>query len=534
MLAPSVRTLIYSHQHQAARRRAARRTFRKDARDAALVILGIASMTVILSGSATPPLHYTHPILSYKWGPSVHSSATAYLKYVHQGRHQPLSMLGRVHSSPPLRDKVTPLPEEQPVQVQLPVAQKPLSGNNILLMWMLSNQEQSLQQWQPGSMSAAAAPAAVACTSHRLNVVPLQAVQTATSETGESSTALAVTSDKPLTSNRLDYIHIWLYSIKEQSLQHWQPDMTPSAAGAAVTMASMLHVPPSVIATASTADGASRPILAKPSGQSSADMLTQWVFWANKQSMQQWQPKLIAHAAVVPSTQAVAKTGASAAVAAAKQSHSPLAELTTEAAAARSASAIEQGRSTAAPLAPVLSTAQAASPEDVPAELEPVGSVPAILLPVKLTTDGVLQLFTGRIFGQLLLGVFMLALGGVILPGNHSCVLMTIILSVFCSAVVCPAITQYMMLSMKLCIVLNCRVWCLHVQRSSFVHAVCCLLVYDVCVHSMFTHGLSDESWVCPLQCVLLSQLRSWCCRVVSVVGVWHHQPSCRSLHCAH
>ncbi len=181
---------------------------------------------------------------------------------------------------------------------------------------------------------------------------------------------------------------------------------------------------------------------------------------------------------------------------------------------------MEQGRSTAAPLAPVLSTAQAASPEDVPAELEPVGSVPAILLPVKLTTDGVLQLFTGRIFGQLLLGVFMLALGGVILPGNHSCVLMTIILSVFCSAVVCPAITQYMMLSMKLCIVLNCRVWCLHVQRSSFVHAVCCLLVYDVCVHSMFTHGLSDESWVCPLQCVLLSQLRSWCCRVVSVVGV--------------
>ncbi len=162
MLTPSLRALFYASKHQAARRRAARRTFRRDARIAALVILGIASMAVILSGSATPPLHQTHPILSYKWGPSVHSSATTPPYFVHQGSHQPLSMLGTVHSSPPLRDKVTHLPEEQ---LQLPVAQNSLSGNNILLIWMLSNQEQSLQRWQPSSMSAVAAKQHVSSSS---------------------------------------------------------------------------------------------------------------------------------------------------------------------------------------------------------------------------------------------------------------------------------------------------------------------------------------------------------------------------------
>ncbi|KAL0018035.1 hypothetical protein WJX77_009851 [Trebouxia sp. C0004] len=221
-----------------------------------------------------------------------------------------------------------------------------------------------------------------------VHLAPQQAMQTAMAETWESSTAPAVASDKAPTSLHFDYIHMWTYPIKEQSLQRWQPDMSLSAAGAATTMASMLQYPTSVIATASTADGVSMPIITKPSGQSSADMLTLWVYWVNKQSMQQWQLELFAHAAVVPSTQAVAKPSASAAVAAAKQSYSPHAELTTEAALARSASAMEQGPSAAAPLAPVLSTAQAAFLEDVPAELEPV-----------------------------LLGVFMLALGGVILPG---------------------------------------------------------------------------------------------------------------------
>ncbi|DBA76120.1 TPA: hypothetical protein ACH3X1_009863 [Trebouxia sp. C0004] len=308
-------------------------------------------------------------------------------------------MLGRVQSSPPLRDKVTPLLEKHLVPVQPPVVQNAISGNNFLLIWMLSNQEQCLQQWQPGSMSAAA----VACTRHTLPVAPQQAMQTAMAETWESSTAPAVASDKAPTSLHFDYIHMWTYPIKEQSLQRWQPDMSLSAAGAATTMASMLQYPTSVIATASTADGVSMPIITKPSGQSSADMLTLWVYWVNKQSMQQWQLELFAHAAVVPSTQAVAKPSASAAVAAAKQSYSPHAELTTEAALARSASAMEQGPSAAAPLAPVLSTAQAAFLEDVPAELEPVGSIPAILLPVKTTPEedypAVLQWFMGSIHG---------------------------------------------------------------------------------------------------------------------------------------
>ncbi|DBA84265.1 TPA: hypothetical protein ACH3X2_006323 [Trebouxia sp. C0005] len=388
-LGPSVRTLMHSSGHQPARRRAARRTCRRDARDAALFILGIASMSVILTGSATPPLHLTHPLLSSKWGPGVHSSATASPDFAHQGSHQPLSALGRVQSSPPLRDKVTPLPKEQLATPQLPVAQNSVSGNNILLIWMLSNQEQSLQPWQPGGMSAsAAAPAAVACTSHTLTVVPQQAMQRAMAKPGESCTALAVVSDK---------------------------------APISTATASLLQGPTFVKATVSTADGMSRPTVAKPSGQSSADILTQWVFWANEQSMQQWQPELFTHAAVVPATQAVAKPDASAAVAAAIQSHSPFAELTTEAAVAKSASAVEQGRSTAEPSAPVLSTAQAASPENVPEELKSLGSVPAILQPVKLITEeaypALVQLFMGSILGQVLLGVFMLALGGIILPG---------------------------------------------------------------------------------------------------------------------
>ena len=482
-LAPSVRTLTHPSRHQAAHCRAARRTFRRDARDASLIILGIASMAVILSGSATPPLHYTHPILSHKWGPSVHSSATTSPYFVHQGSHQPLSMLGTVHTTPPLRDKVTPLPEEQLALLQPPVAQNGVSGNNILLIWMLSNQEQSLQQWQPSSMSAAAAaaPAAVACTSHTLTVVPQQAMQTAMAETGESSTALAIASGKSPTSKRLDYFHMWTYSIKEQSLQQWQPDMSLSAAAAATTTASIPQGPPSISATASTVDGVSTPIIAKPSGQSSANMLTLWAFWANEQSMQQWQPELFAHAAVVPSTQVVAKPGASAALAATKQSDSPHAELTTEAAVARSASAIKQGRSAAAPLAFVLSTAQAASPEDVPAELEPVGSVLTILLPVETTTEenypAVLQWCMGSILGQVLLGVFMLALGGVILPGNHSCLLMTIILDAFSNAVMCPAITLSIVLSIKMCTVF--RVWCLHGQTYVKVKlCTCCMLLF--------------------------------------------------------
>ncbi len=271
-------------------------------------------------------------------------------------------------------------------------------------------------------------------------------MQTAMAETGESSTALAVASDKAPTSKRMDYFHMWTYSIKEQSLQRWQPDMSLSAAGAATTTASMVQGPTSVIATASTADGVSIPIIAKPRGQSSADMLTLWVFWANEQSMQQWQPELVAHAAVVPSTQAVAKPGASATVPAAKQLYLARADLTSEAAVARSASAMEQGQSAATPLAPVLSTTQAPSPEDVPAELEPVGSVPAILQPVKLIAEdvypAVLQWCMGSILGQVLLGVFMLALGGVILPGNHSCLLMIIIPDVFCIAFMCPAHTH--------------------------------------------------------------------------------------------
>jgi len=221
---------------------------------------------------------------------------------------------------------------------------------------------------------------------------------------------------------------MWLQSINEQSLQQWQPDMSLLAAGAATTMATTLQNPTSVTATASTADGKSTP---KPSGQSSADMLTLWVLWANEQSMQQWQPELTAHVAVLPSSQAVVKPGASAALAAAKQSDSPRADLITEAAVAKSASTIEQGQSAAAPLGPMLSTNQASSPENVPAELEPVGNVPVTLLPDKTSTEdypAVLQWFMGSILGQVVLGVFMLTLGGVILPGNHSCLLLTILM----------------------------------------------------------------------------------------------------------
>ncbi len=445
LLTPSVRALFCASRHQAARRRAARRTFRRDARDASLFILGIASMAVILTGSATPPLHQTHPILSYKWGPSVHSSATTSPHFVHHGSHQPLSMLGTVHSTPPLRDRVTAMPEEQLASLPPPVAQSGVSSNNILLIWMLSKQEQSLQLWQPASMSAAAAatpPAAVACTSHPLAVVLQQAMQTTTSDTREASTALAVPSHKTPTSKRMDSFQLWAYSIKEQSLQQWQPHLSLSSAAAATSTASMLQSPPSVIATASTAHGVSTPTISKPRDQSSADVLTLRSFWANEQSMQQWQPEFIAHAAVAPSTQAVAKPGAIATVPAAKQLYLPGADLTAEAAVARSASAIEQRQTTAAPLAPVLSTAQASSPEDVPAELKPLGSVPAILFPVKTTTQenypAVIQWCMGSILGQVVLGVFMLALDGVILPGKHSCLLMTIIPDVFCSAVMYP------------------------------------------------------------------------------------------------
>jgi len=429
-LAPSVRTLRHPSRLQAARRRAVRRTFRRDAREACLIILGIASGAVILSGSATPPLHHTHPILSSKWGPSVHSSATTSTYSVHQVSHQPLRLLDIFQGSPPFRDKVTPLPERQLAPLQPFVAQNGVSGNDILLIWMLSNQQQSLQHWQPASMSAAAAaaPAAVACTSHTLAVVPQQAMQTAMAETGESSTAQAVLSDKAPSSKCVDYFKMWLQSINEQSLQQWQPDMSLLAAGAATTMATTLQNPTSVTATASTADGKSTP---KPSGQSSADMLTLWVLWANEQSMQQWQPELTAHVAVLPSSQAVVKPGASAALAAAKQSDSPRAVLITEAAVAKSASTIEQGQSAAAPLGPMLSTNQASSPENVPAELEPVGNVPVTLLPDKTSTEdypAVLQWFMGSILGQVVLGVFMLTLGGVILPGNHSCLLLTILM----------------------------------------------------------------------------------------------------------
>ncbi len=431
-LTPSLRVLIYAPTHQAARRRGARRTFRRDAQNAALVTLCIASTAVILSGSATPPLHHTHPILSSKWGPSVHSSATTSPYSVHQVRHQPLRLLDMFQGSPPLRDKVTPLPEKQLAPLQPFVAQNGVSGNNILLIWMLFNQQQSLQHWQPASISAAAAPAAVACTSHSLAVVPQKAMQTAVAETAESSTALAVPSDKPPTSMCMDYLDIWTYFIQEQSLQRWQPDLSLSAAGA--------QDPPSVIVTASTAAR----MFTSPRDQSSADMLTQWVLWANVQSMQQWQPELTAHAALVPSTQAVAKPDASATVPAAKQLYSASADLTSEAAVARSASAIEQGQHAAAPLAPVLSTTQASSPEDLPTELEPMGSVTATLLPGKLIAEeaypAVLQWFMGSFLGQVVLGVFMLALGGVTLPGKRSCLLMAIIPDVFCSAVMCLAI----------------------------------------------------------------------------------------------
>ncbi|KAL0055206.1 hypothetical protein WJX82_008810 [Trebouxia sp. C0006] len=301
-LAPSVRILRHPSRLQAARRRAVRRTFRRDAREASLIILGIASMAVILSGSATPPLHHTHPILSSKWGPSVHSSATTSPYSVHQVSHQALRLLDIFQGSPPFRDK---------------------------------------------------------------------AMQTAMAKTGESSNALAVPSDKVPTSKRMEYFELWAYSLREQSLQRWQPDLSLSAAGA--------QDPPSVIATASTAD------------------------------------------ALVPSTQAAAKPGVSATVPAAKQLYLASADLTLEAAVARSASAIEQGQRSAAPLAPVLSTTQASSPEDLPTELEPVGSVTATLLPGKLIAEeaypAVLQWFMGSILGQVVLGVFMLSLGGVILPG---------------------------------------------------------------------------------------------------------------------
>ena len=158
---------------------------------------------------------------------------------------------------------MTPLPERQLAPLQPFVAQNGVSGNDILLIWMLSNQQQSLQHWQPASMSAAAAaaPAAVACTSHTLAVVPQQAMQTAMAETGESSTAQAVLSDKAPSSKCVDYFHLWLHSINEQSLQQWQPDMPLSAAGAATTTARTLQDPTSVIATASTADGESTPII---------------------------------------------------------------------------------------------------------------------------------------------------------------------------------------------------------------------------------------------------------------------------------
>jgi len=399
---------------------------------------------------------------------------------------------------------VTPLPERQLAPLHPFVAQNGVSGNNILLIWTLSNQQQSLQHWQPASMSAAAAaaPAAVACTSHPLAVVPPQAMQTAMAKTGESSNALAVPSDKVPTSKRMEYFELWAYSLREQSLQRWQPDLSLSAAGA--------QDPPSVIATASTADGT--PTIAKPRDQSSADMLTQWVLWANVQSMQQWQPELTAHAALVPSTQAVAKPGVSATVPAAKQLYSASADLTLEAAVARSASAIEQGQRSAAPLAPVLSTTQASSPEDLPTELEPVGSVTATLLPGKLIAEeaypAVLQWFMGSILGQVVLGVFMLSLGGVILPGNHSCLLLTIIPDACCSAFMCLAITQHIFM----CTIVTCRVWCLHSQTGQvllyvvmccvMLHYVtlcyvmlryvtlCCLLLYDVCAHIMFTCGL--------------------------------------------
>ncbi|KAL0027888.1 hypothetical protein WJX79_000319 [Trebouxia sp. C0005] len=137
-LGPSVRTLMHSSGHQPARRRAARRTCRRDARDAALFILGIASMSVILTGSATPPLHLTHPLLSSKWGPGVHSSATASPDFAHQGSHQPLSALGRVQSSPPLRDKPVKLITEEAYPALVQLFMGSILGQVLLGVFMLA------------------------------------------------------------------------------------------------------------------------------------------------------------------------------------------------------------------------------------------------------------------------------------------------------------------------------------------------------------------------------------------------------------
>ncbi|DBA76112.1 TPA: hypothetical protein ACH3X1_009855 [Trebouxia sp. C0004] len=179
-----------------------------------------------------------------------------------------------------------------------------------------------------------------------------KAMQTAMAETGESSTASAVASGKAPTSIRFDYIH-------------------------------MCDIP--------------------------------------------WQGAVLAALAASCSAinPAVAKPDASAAVAVAKQAYFPCAESTTEAALARSASAImfsqqamEQGQSAATPLAPVLSTALATSHKDV-ANWSQWEVYLLSCLPVKTTAKedypAVLQGFMGSILGQVLLGVFMLALGGVIL-----------------------------------------------------------------------------------------------------------------------
>lgn len=450
IVVPAIQTLLRQSTHRLLSRRGTRHSFCRDLKSAAVISLGVASVALVLHHSVSPPLEVTFPILSHKWGPVPQSSANERPGWVEQARLQLWPSSVAVSEST-LLQQGSAVAEVHPTAWVTGTGKLPTSGNDILLMWVGCITEQSVQRWQPDLLSTAAATVAaglpfaatassihqepVAClgqdfrgdqTGPLMEETPIAAGATKSSTMFLGEVAPASNADvvgKPSATAKLqssnDILGFWLCWAHRQSMQQWQPDNTAAITPAAVEIRATVPIAPSPPKTAAAMKPDAKTALpAKPrASSSSADILTLWAFWANEQTMQQWQPAFsLDTTRPAPDTDATHDVNAS--VPSSTEPYSPSAPVTS------TAIVVSKKRSgaptTASSLTALCATPRPPLPEGVP-PTQPEFTNGSSHVEPDSTGRGqaVHAFFMGTWLGHLLLAIIMFALGAVVIPGIH-------------------------------------------------------------------------------------------------------------------
>ena len=447
ILVPAIQTLLHQSTHRLLSRRGTRRSFCRDLKSAAVITLGVASVALVLHHSVSPPLEVTFPILSHKWGPVPQSSANARPGWVEQARLQ-LWRTSVAISESTLLQQVSAVAEVHSTAQVKGTGQLPTSGNDILLMWVGCITEQSVQLWQPELMSTAAAATAAAAAGLPFATTASSIHQPLTyldedlreGQTGETPFAAGAIKSSTTFPDKVDpvsgadvvskssatakmqssndFLGFWLCWANGQSMQQWQPDSIAAIAPAAVRSASNFPIapsPPMTVAVMKTDAKTAPP--AKSHASSSADFFTLWAFWANEQTMQQWQPTF-SSAITVPAPDTDTKHDVSASVPSPKEPYSPFAPVTSSAIVVSGTGS--EAPTTASSLTAICATARPAPPDCLPPTQPEVTGVSSH---VESHAGGryhaVHTFFMETWLGHLLLAVIMFALGGIVIPGTH-------------------------------------------------------------------------------------------------------------------